>query len=151
MLFTRVVKRRLLTRDEKLVSGLVVLPTLCVISDDLEVDSRDRIKLNCLELLDNFALLPSLVEVLGRLREHHRRTLLKPLLAVLIDKDAELKTLEGHCLTNIDRLALSVKALRNNHNSGRRDVERNVRSLDGQQLSNCEIIGHRQRVLAWLL
>ena len=129
---TRIVNHLLLASDEQLFTSRMLSTVFILIcSDNLNVDTADRRKLQCAE---DRAALRTLYESLSRLREHHGRTMDISLLTIFVLEDCILQTLQSNGLAH---KAHSVIVIDSNYlDTSRRYIERNFSTLDNEQLTH---------------
>lgn len=127
VLLARVIDRRLLARDEELVTLAEVTAAFAVRSDHLDVETvqlrqLDRAELPLPHLLD---------EDFGRLGKHDLRAALVAFVAVFVDEDAVLESLERERVAHV-----AARGIGHDRQARRRDVERDIGAANDEQLAD---------------
>ena len=103
---------------------------ISIFSNYLNINTRNLRQLNGAE---NKSALGRGHKTFSRFREHNLGTMDITLITIFVLKDTILKTLKGDCITNISKSIIILE--RNDFNSSRRNIERNISTLNYKNLT----------------
>ena len=131
MLRTRIINHLFLTSDKKLFANRMNSTIIIrIFSNNLYINTRNRRKFNCTENITTFR---RSYKIFSRLREHNFRTMNITLITIFILQNTIFKTFKSNSVTNITILILILE--RNYFNTSRRNIERNISTLNNKNLT----------------
>ena len=131
MLRTRIINHLIIASNKQLFTNRMNSAVIIsVFSNYLDINTRNLRQLNSTE---NKSALGRGHKTFSRLREHNLGTVDITLIAILVFKDTILKTLKSDCITNISKSIIVLE--RNDFNSSRRNIERNISALNYKNLT----------------
>ena len=131
MLGARIINHSILTSNEHfLTNGMHSTIVVLILCDNLDIDTGDRRQLDSTE---DITALRAGYESFSRLREHNFGAVDITFVTIFVLQDAVLQTLQSNSLAHITLAVIVIH--RNNFNTSRRNVERNLSTLDNQNLT----------------
>ena len=131
MLRTRIVNHLIIASDKQLFANRMNSAVIIsVFGNYLNINTRNLRQLNSTE---NKSALGRSHETFSRLREYNLGTMDITLITILVFKNTIFKTLKGDCITNISKSIIVLE--RNDFNSSRRNIERNISAFNYKNLT----------------
>ena len=131
MLGTRIINHLIVASDKQLFTNRMDSAIIIgIFSNYLNINTGNLRQLNSAE---NITALGRSHKTFSRLREHNLGAVDVALIAIFIFKDTILKALKSNRITNISKSVIILK--RNNFNSSRRNIERNISALNYKDLT----------------
>ena len=131
MLRTRIINHLVIASNKQLFTNRMNSAVIIsVFSNYLNINTRNLRQLNSTE---NKSALGRGHKTFSRLRKHNLGTMDITLITIFVLKNTIFKALKGDCITNISKSIIVLK--RNDFNSSRRNIERNISTLNYKNLT----------------